>query len=265
MNANFHLEVLGLKRELEQNRVLFGGVTFSLKSGDVLFIAGPSGVGKTLLLRSIACLDDVQGGKILLDGRPPEEVGFPDWRAQVCYVPQSRVNFAGTPTEFYFQAQQFTSQKGRPRGDLPSLIHELGLEQTVLNQAWSTLSGGQAQRVALAIAVALRPLVLLLDEPSSACDPVSTRRVEKVLKESGAALVWVTHDVDQPLRVGGRLLELPGCRLTPLPTPTLPPGTLTPSVSQASLAGGSDVSEGVPLGAPITEATLGDERQVSVK
>ncbi len=71
------------------------------------------------------------------------------------------------------------------------------------------LQGGQAQRVALAIAVALCPTFLLLDEPTSACDPLSTRQVEEVLQECGAGLIWVTHDPEQPLRVGGRALELP--------------------------------------------------------
>lgn len=89
-----------------------------------------------------------QAGKLLLDSKTPEQHGFPSWRSQISYVPQARVNFPGTPAEFYLQAQQFSSQRGRPRGDLPTLVQELGLEQVVLNQAWTELSvrvesGGQ--------------------------------------------------------------------------------------------------------------------------
>jgi ABC-type glutathione transport system ATPase component len=75
--------------------------------------------------------------------------------------------------------------------------------------ASSLSQGGQAQRVALAVAVALQPSVLLVDEPTSACDLDSARRVEAVLKGCGAAVIWVTHDPGQPPRVGGRQLELP--------------------------------------------------------
>jgi hypothetical protein len=82
----------------------------------------------------------MQGGELRFDGKTPHEIGYPNWRSHMCYVSQTRVNFKGTPAEFYFQAQQFASQKGRPRGDLPTLVHELGLEQVVLNQAWTQLS-----------------------------------------------------------------------------------------------------------------------------
>lgn len=85
----------------------------------------------------------------------------------------------------------------------------MGLEPSLLTQAWPTLSGGQAARAALAISLALRPSVLLLDEPTAACDPVAAAKVEQALKASGAALVWVSHDPEQPRRVGGRVLPFP--------------------------------------------------------
>lgn len=97
-------------------------------------------------------------------------------------------------------------------------MHALGLEQAVLNQSWSELSGGQAQRVSLAIAIALRPDVLLVDEPTSACDSANAQRVEQVLLSCGIAVIWVTHDDGLMMRMprGARLLELPLATLTVL-------------------------------------------------
>ncbi|GIL65537.1 hypothetical protein Vafri_19294 [Volvox africanus] len=217
------LEVRNLRRDVADRNIL-ANISFTLEPGEILFIRGPSGVGKSLLLRALACLDHPQGGTLLLHGCPPAHVGYPAWRTAVSYVPQSRASsLKGTPAELYFQSQRFSAQRARPRGDLPALVHALGLEQLVLNQQWSELSGGQSQRVALAISVALGPQVLLLDEPSSACDPLSTLRVERVLSSCGAALVWVTHDPQQPSRVGGRLLELPLGTIVHLPPPPVAP------------------------------------------
>ncbi|EFJ52029.1 hypothetical protein VOLCADRAFT_72992, partial [Volvox carteri f. nagariensis] len=220
------LEVRNLRRDVAERNIL-SNISFVLEPGEILFVRGPSGVGKSLLLRALACLDQPQGGTLLLNGCPPAQVGYPAWRTAVSYVPQSRASsLRGTPAELYFRAQRFGSQRGRPRGDLPALIHSLGLEQSVLNQQWGELSGGQAQRVTLAVSLALGARVLLLDEPTSACDPLATLRVERVLSSCGAALVWVTHDQQQPTRVGGRLLELPlgtVVHLPPLtPAPSLP-------------------------------------------
>ena len=71
------------------------------------------------------------------------------------------------------------------------------------------LQDGQTQRVAVAIAVALNPTVLLLDEPTSHCDPQSARRVEEVIKRCDSAVIWTTHSIEQAHRLGGRILELP--------------------------------------------------------
>ena len=72
-----------------------------------------------------------------------------------------------------------------------------------------TVQGGQAQRVTLAICLALKPSFLLLDEPTSALDPEAAVRVERLLRESKAACIWVTHEDAQVSRVGGRALQLP--------------------------------------------------------
>lgn len=155
-----------------------------------------------------------------------------------------------TPPQFFKTVSALASRRGRPVGDLAALASDLGLDAAVvLHQKWSSLSvsllgllllapwhvlvpprstltlgthvslhsdiqGGQAQRVSLAIAVALKPAVLLLDEPTSALDADSARRAEAVLSKCGAALVWVTHDDAQPARVGGRQLALPGGEVT---------------------------------------------------
>lgn len=294
------------------DRVLYSGIDFTVRSGETLFIRGPSGVGKTLLLRSLALLDPLDGGELSLAGRTPDQLGIPTWRTQVCYVFQQRIGHRGTPSELYFTAQKFGAQRGRPRADLPAIIHDLGLEQGVLNQTWEELSvrcgtglrpclcdapsalphctrrpihswthslvaalytlshsqhqccrhlfapssdlqpplcslqGGQAQRVQLAIAIALNPSVLLLDEPTSALDVESVHRVEQALKACGAALVWVSHDPGQPQRVGGRCLDLPAGIESAVGTPAASPDVaLPPSLPRGPSRQSLDHANGV--------------------
>lgn len=135
------LVVSNLRRSVG-GRLLHSGISLTVRSGDILFITGPSGVGKSLLLRSLAYLDplDSDSGRLELNGKSPAEWGVPHWRARVCYVHQQRLTHAGTPSELYYTLQGFRSQRSRPRGDLPQLVRELGLEQSVLNQPWTQLS-----------------------------------------------------------------------------------------------------------------------------
>ena len=240
-----HLVVRDISRDIG-DKILWSGITFSLKRGETLFIRGPSGVGKTLLLRALACLDPLQSGHLTFDGKTPEHIGIPKWRTLIAYVFQQRIAFKGTPSELYYTAQRFSAQRGRPRGDLPAIIHELGLEQSVLLQPWAELSGGQAQRVQLAIALALRPAVLLLDEPTSSLDVESSRRVERLLKSSGAALIWVSHDPQQPSRVGGTVLDLPGGIESLVSTP--PPSP--PFLGVGDLGSGSGIRKSTPSSLP---------------
>ncbi len=213
--SNPVLVVSGLsKRVGPRRKLLFQSLSFTVRKGETLFITGPSGVGKTQLLRSIAGLDPIDfdagdTGRISLSGVSQcDYPSLPEWRVQISYIPQSQRGFTDTPAEFYFKVQRFCAQRNRPRGDLPALIHYLGLEQSTLHQPFHSLSGGQAQRVHLAIAVALGPAFLLLDEPTSALDTESARKVERLLRQSGCGLIWVSHDRTQLGRVGGRVLDL---------------------------------------------------------
>lgn len=123
------------------NTILFSNISFSVRQGETLFIRGPSGVGKSLLLRQLSLLDETQDDPVLLlDGENPAHIGITKWRTLITYVSQSRAGFTDTPAAFYFKVQKFAAQRGRAREDLPQLIHYLGLEQNILEQPWSTLS-----------------------------------------------------------------------------------------------------------------------------
>ena len=191
-------EVAGLCRQVE-GRTLFDGLDFALEAGQLAVVRGPSGVGKSQLLRALAWLVPVTSGRVALDGRSPEEWGVPRWRAEVVYVPQAPAIFADTPAQHLEAIADLAVQRDRPADDPVALAAEWALPPDTWRREWSSLSGGERQRVALAVALSRRPSVLLLDEPTSALDPDARDAVEAALR--GRTAVWVTHDAIQAERV----------------------------------------------------------------
>lgn len=188
------------------DRTLFTDFSVSLKMGDQVVLQGPSGSGKSLLLRAIAYLIEPASGTLTLNGRSPEEWGVPAWRSEVTYVPQRPASLAATPTAHHALIADLAMQQPRPASDPIELAESWGLPREAWDKSWTTLSGGEAQRVALAIAISRQPTVLLLDEPTSALDPVSTAKVEASLADR--TVIWVTHDTAQAERLGGRRISL---------------------------------------------------------
>jgi putative ABC transport system ATP-binding protein len=171
--------------------------SFSLSAGEALAVRGPSGAGKTLLLRAVADLDPNEG-LVTLDGRDRSTIAGPEWRRLVGYVPAEPGWWADTVGEHF---GEWTAAL--------AFIRDLGLREKT--KAWpiTRLSTGERLRLALVRALMMRPKVLLLDEPTAALDAASVAAVESLINarlRKGLAVLWVTHDAEQAKRVAHRLL-----------------------------------------------------------
>ena len=186
------LTVSGLKR-------LHISVSFNLQDGECVALQGPSGVGKTLLLRAIADLDP-SDGTVKLDGTLREAMPAPAWRKQVTYLAAEPGWWSDTVQE------HFTAW-----GDALPLVKRLGLPDDCGPWPVQRLSTGERQRLGLVRALMLRSRVLLLDEPTSALDSASAASVESVIAERishGTSVVWSTHDNAQARRMSSRIFAM---------------------------------------------------------
>jgi phosphate transport system ATP-binding protein len=195
-------------------------VTLPVRQGEVLALIGASGSGKTTLLRSLNRLTEVtaeaaRSGRITLDDTDIHELEVNDLRRRVSMVFQQPNPFPMSIYDnvAYALAEQAPPRGGRRRRRTPELeraaedaLRRAGLYEEVaddLDRSALRLSGGQQQRLCIARALAADPEVLLLDEPCSALDPISTAIIEELivgLRES-VAIVIVTHNLQQAFRV----------------------------------------------------------------
>src|SRR5690348_8425370 len=203
---------------LEQVTVRRGGtllldqVTCQVPAGTCTALTGPSGSGKTTLLRLLNRLEDPDAGRVCLDGRPLPDLDVPALRRRVALVAQAPVLLTGRVLD-----ELRTGQPGLGEPDAAGLLDQAGLPPAMLGRGTAGLSGGEAQRLCLARALAAGPQVLLLDEPTSALDAASARAIEQLAASftaAGGTVVLVSHDTVLTCRIAARTLELRAGRLT---------------------------------------------------
>lgn len=196
-------------------------ISLVVQPGDRLGVLGPSGAGKTVLLRALARLDPLDEGTIRSAGQEVRGDAVPDYRRRVMYLHQRPALLEGSVEENL--RYPFSLQVHRERSFDParaeSLLTRLGREPGFLAKNARDLSGGESQLVGLVRAIQLDPAVLLLDEPTASLDAPTAHAVEEVLDEwlaaapDARALVWVSHNPDQARRMTGRRIHLRAGRL----------------------------------------------------
>ncbi len=220
-SAETTLEVANMKVEVQNLAVFYGKfqalaeINMDIQEKKITAIIGPSGCGKSTLLRSFNRMNDLTPGcraegKILLDGEDIYASGedVVDVRRRVGMVFQRPNPF---PKSIYDNVAYGPRLYGvRRRSDLEGIV-EHSLKSAALwdevkdklNQSGMSLSGGQQQRLCIARALAVEPEVILMDEPASALDPISTLRIEELMQDlkKDYTIVIVTHNMQQAARV----------------------------------------------------------------
>ncbi|MGY2137061.1 amino acid ABC transporter ATP-binding protein [Pseudomonas reactans] len=219
------IEALDIHKSFGTLQIL-KGISLQVRRGEVVVLIGASGSGKTTFIRCINLLEDIQGGRIRVNGRA---MGYRE-RSDGSLVRDSERNIARQRRDIGMVFQRFNlfphmtaleniieapiQVLGTPRAEAleqaRGLLARVGLADKA-NHYPSMLSGGQQQRVAIARALAMKPQAMLFDEPTSALDPETVGEVLQVMKElaeEGMTMVVVTHEMGFAREVADRVVVL---------------------------------------------------------
>lgn len=210
------LEIRGLCRSgKDGNDRLLDDVSLEIRESERVAIAGPSGAGKTVLLRSMVLLDPIDRGEIRWRGFRLLHSQVPQFRREAMYLHQRPSLGEETVEAAMRQPFSFEVYRGRrfDRGRILAWLAQLGRDEKFMEKESRDLSGGETQIAALVRALQLDPTLLLLDEPTAALDGATAATVEDLLngwvsESPGRAMVWVGHDATQARRMTDRSVVL---------------------------------------------------------
>lgn len=236
------IELKGLSKRFVHNVVL-DGVDFTVQQGETVALLGPSGVGKSVLLKHIIGLIKPDTGDVIVDGQSVPKLKrreLAELRSRIGYVFQNGALFdsmdvfenirLGITNEPNYRDLDFCHER------VKECLRLVNLQPDVAKKFPSELSGGMRKRVGIARAIAGKPTYLLYDEPTSGLDPVNADvidgLIERLQNELGVTSVVVTHDVRGAFRVADRIALLWQARIRVMGTAEEVLASTDPAVQQ---------------------------------
>jgi tungstate transport system ATP-binding protein len=204
------IEVAGLNHSYGERKVL-QDLNLGIGKGEVFALIGPTGAGKTTLLRIVDLLEVPGAGEIYFDGKCIPRSGKQrlEIRRRMSFIHQKPQVFNLSVYDNVACGLRWRGEgKDRIAGKVDHILEMVGLKGYE-NRNARTLSGGEAQRVALARSLVLEPDVLLLDEPTANLDPVSTAKIEQLIsyvaRQHNTTMIMATHDMSQGQQLADRI------------------------------------------------------------
>jgi phospholipid/cholesterol/gamma-HCH transport system ATP-binding protein len=223
------IEIRGLRKVLN-NKAVLDGVDLDIHEGMSMVIMGPSGTGKSVLLKHIVGLFDPDDGEILVEGMSVPKAGgkeIKEIRSKISYVFQNAALFdsltAGQNIQLGLSEEHCRKTYAHTDPLVREAISHVNLGNEVLELLPAELSGGMQKRVAIARAIVGRQKYILYDEPTTGLDPVNAsvinRLIARLQGELGATSIIVTHDVESAFYLGDRIVLLANGRVQASGTP----------------------------------------------
>ncbi len=183
-------------------------ITFSVQDGEFFVLLGPTGSGKTMLLESIAGLKPVTGGQVIINGRDVTSLNLAERNIGFAYQDYMLYRHLSVRDNITFGLQWRTKTEKEMKEAVDRIVEFLDIGH-LLNQSPWTLSGGESQQIALARALAMKPDLLLLDEPLSATDTglreAAGEKLKRIHKHFEVTTINVTHDLEEAITLADRI------------------------------------------------------------
>lgn len=209
-----------------QEKEALSGVNLEIQSGELFVLVGPSGSGKSTTLKMLNRLIEPTSGDILIDNLNIKDIPLLELRRHMGYVLQNIALFPHMTVEenvaLLLELSKWPKEKRSKRAY--ELLENVGMDPKEYAKRYPhELSGGEQQRVGILRALAINPNIVLMDEPFSALDPITKKQLQDLVlelhKKWGQTIVFVTHDMQEAVRLGTRIAVMQSGEIIQVGTP----------------------------------------------